>query len=240
MVVYPHGGPHARDSWGFDEIVQFMASRGYAVLQVNFRGSTGYGQAWYEAGLRKWGTVMVDDVNAATRWADRAGHRGSQAHLHRRLEFRRVCGAHGRDPRAGSVPVRGSIAGVSDLRALRWQMKSYYGGAQAADYRRSASDSDELAAGSPLQAAQQIKAPVLLVHGKLDLQVDRRAKHDAWTARSAPRSNVSSCSSRMAIIRCRATSGAMTLLTKLEAFLPQLAESVLFSGARAPQRKTPP
>ncbi len=42
-VVYPHGGPHARDSWGFDPIVQFMASRGYAVVQVNFRGSTGYG-----------------------------------------------------------------------------------------------------------------------------------------------------------------------------------------------------
>jgi prolyl oligopeptidase PreP (S9A serine peptidase family) len=54
LVVYPHGGPHARDTWGFDEMVQFMASRGYAVLQVNFRGSTGYGSAWYDAGLRKW------------------------------------------------------------------------------------------------------------------------------------------------------------------------------------------
>lgn len=69
LIVYPHGGPHARDSWGYDFMVQFMASRGYAVLQVNFRGSTGYGWDWYEAGLRNWGTVMVDDITAATKWA---------------------------------------------------------------------------------------------------------------------------------------------------------------------------
>ena len=50
-------------------MVQFMASRGFAVMQVNFRGSTGYGDDWYDAGLRNWGTVMVDDITAATKWA---------------------------------------------------------------------------------------------------------------------------------------------------------------------------
>ena len=54
-------------------IVQFMASRGFAVVQVNFRGSTGYGKDWYEAGLRNWGTVMVDDVISSTKWAINEG-----------------------------------------------------------------------------------------------------------------------------------------------------------------------
>ena len=68
LVVYPHGGPHARDNWGFDPVVQFLASRGYAVLQVNYRGPSVTARRG-TSGPEKWGTVMVDDVNAATRWA---------------------------------------------------------------------------------------------------------------------------------------------------------------------------
>jgi len=67
-VIYPHGGPYVRDSWGYDPMVQMMVSRGYAVLQVNFRGSTGYGQSWFEAGYRGWGTVIHDDITAGARW----------------------------------------------------------------------------------------------------------------------------------------------------------------------------
>jgi dipeptidyl aminopeptidase/acylaminoacyl peptidase len=171
MVVYPHGGPHSRDDWGFDPVVQLMASRGYAVLQVNFRGSTGYGRAWYEAGLRKWGTTMVDDINASTRWAIEQGI----------ADPKRVCivgwsfGGYAALMAGIRAPELyqcvGSIAGVADLKTLVWQEKRFYGGAGSADYTLG-TDAEELAAGSPLRATQKLRAPVLLVHGTSDVQVD--------------------------------------------------------------------
>ena len=74
MVVMPHGGPFGiRDYWRFDEDVQMLASAGYAVLQVNFRGSGGYGRDFRFAGMRQWGGTMQDDVTDATRWAVEQG-----------------------------------------------------------------------------------------------------------------------------------------------------------------------
>lgn len=69
LVVNPHGGPWHRDSWGFDPEIQFLASRGLAVLQVNFRGSTGYGRKFLEASFGEWGLSMQDDVADAVAWA---------------------------------------------------------------------------------------------------------------------------------------------------------------------------
>ena len=70
LVIHPHGGPFGiRDSWGFDPEVQFYANRGYAVLQVNYRGSGGYGQAFERAGWKKWGLEMQDDLTEAVKWA---------------------------------------------------------------------------------------------------------------------------------------------------------------------------
>ncbi|QDQ26216.1 S9 family peptidase [Chitinimonas arctica] len=63
VIVNPHGGPWARDSWGFNPEVQFLANRGYAVLQMNFRGSTGYGKAFWQASFKQWGKAMQDDVS---------------------------------------------------------------------------------------------------------------------------------------------------------------------------------
>jgi len=69
LIVNPHGGPWARDGWGYNSEVQFLANRGYAVLQMNFRGSTGYGRAFWEAGFRQWGKKMQDDVTDGVRYA---------------------------------------------------------------------------------------------------------------------------------------------------------------------------
>ncbi|MDB6094943.1 MAG: peptidase prolyl oligopeptidase active site domain protein [Verrucomicrobia bacterium] len=69
LVVYPHGGPFARDMWGFSADPQFLASRGYAVLQMNYRGSPGFGQQFFEKGFRQMGTGMQDDITDGTRWA---------------------------------------------------------------------------------------------------------------------------------------------------------------------------
>ena len=68
VVVNPHGGPWHRDGWGFNPEVQFLANRGYAVLQMNFRGSTGYGRAFWEASFRQWGGTMQDDITDGVRW----------------------------------------------------------------------------------------------------------------------------------------------------------------------------
>jgi dipeptidyl aminopeptidase/acylaminoacyl peptidase len=73
FVLFPHGGPWARDSWGYLSVAQWLANRGYAVLQVNFRGSTGFGKKFLNAGNREWGKKMQDDLTDATEWAVKQG-----------------------------------------------------------------------------------------------------------------------------------------------------------------------
>jgi dipeptidyl aminopeptidase/acylaminoacyl peptidase len=68
VVINPHGGPWARDEWGFNNEVQFLANRGYAVLQMNFRGSTGYGRKFWEASFKEWGKKMQDDITDGVEW----------------------------------------------------------------------------------------------------------------------------------------------------------------------------
>ena len=73
VIINPHGGPWARDSWGFNPEVQFLANRGYAVLQMNFRGSTGYGRAFWEASFGQWGLSMQDDITDGVEWLIQQG-----------------------------------------------------------------------------------------------------------------------------------------------------------------------
>jgi dipeptidyl aminopeptidase/acylaminoacyl peptidase len=73
VVVNPHGGPWYRDQWGFNPEVQFLANRGYAVLQVNFRGSTGYGRKFWEASFKQWGKTMQDDITDGVQWLIKQG-----------------------------------------------------------------------------------------------------------------------------------------------------------------------
>ncbi|NQV02533.1 MAG: S9 family peptidase, partial [Bacteroidia bacterium] len=68
VVVNPHGGPWARDSWGFNPEIQFLANRGYAVFQMNFRGSTGYGKKFWEESFKQWGLSMQDDITDGVQW----------------------------------------------------------------------------------------------------------------------------------------------------------------------------
>jgi dipeptidyl aminopeptidase/acylaminoacyl peptidase len=68
FVINPHGGPWARDEWGFNPEVQLLANHGYGVLQMNYRGSTGYGRAFWEASFKQWGKKMQDDISDGVRW----------------------------------------------------------------------------------------------------------------------------------------------------------------------------
>ncbi len=73
VIINPHGGPWARDSWGFDPEVQFLANRGFAVFQMNYRGSTGYGRAFWDKGFKQWGRTMQDDITDGVTWLIREG-----------------------------------------------------------------------------------------------------------------------------------------------------------------------
>jgi len=73
VVINPHGGPWYRDTWGFNPEVQFLANRGYAVLQMNFRGSTGYGRKFWEASFKQWGQAMQNDITDGVQWLVKQG-----------------------------------------------------------------------------------------------------------------------------------------------------------------------
>jgi dipeptidyl aminopeptidase/acylaminoacyl peptidase len=169
-IVYPHGGPHSRDTWGYDPVVQFLASRGYAVVQVNFRGSSGYGEEWYMAGYQKWGTVMVDDINASARWAVETGVADPKRMCIVGWSYGGYAALMGaiRDTSLYRCVI--SIAGVSDLTSLEREGASFQGGRTRVRVTLG-TDDDALKAGSPLKAADRMRAPVLLVHGEDDVVV---------------------------------------------------------------------
>jgi dipeptidyl aminopeptidase/acylaminoacyl peptidase len=170
MVVVPHGGPQARDYWLFDEESQLLASRGYAVLRLNFRGSTGYGADHEIAGYRQWGGTMQDDLADAVRWTVAQGL----------VDGDRVCiygGSYGgyaammnaaRYPDLYKCAV--GFAGVYDL-PLMYQdgdiRQSMFGRA----YLDRVLGRENLSSASPVNLATQIKVPVMLAHGGQDARV---------------------------------------------------------------------
>jgi dipeptidyl aminopeptidase/acylaminoacyl peptidase len=175
LVVFPHGGPASRDEPGFDWWAQAMASRGYAVLQVNFRGSAGFGWQHLSSGFGQWGRLMQTDLS------DGVAHLASTG----AIDPKRVCivGASygGYAALAGAAFDRdvyrcaASVAGVSDLRRmLDWSADR--GGVATRRYWSrfmGAKNSGDpvLAAYSPALHVDKVKAPVLLVHGRDDTVV---------------------------------------------------------------------
>ena len=170
LVVLIHGGPHGiRDIWGYNRDVQLLASRGYAVLQVNFRGSDGYGLPYVKAGYGEWGGLMQDDVTDATRWAIAS----------RVADPNRVCAmgaSYGAYSAMSGAALEGDLYacvvgmfGVYDLTMME----------RAGDVRLRRSgtyyirrvigtDADALRQRSPAALADRIKARVMLIHGGQD------------------------------------------------------------------------
>ena len=169
-VVYPHGGPYYRDSWGYDPMVQLMANRGYAVLQLNFRGSTGYGEDWLAAGRQAWGTVMHDDITAAAHWLIEQGIADPARLCIVGWSYGGYAALIGvvKEPQLYRCAV--AIAGVSDLSQMANDELRFYGGREAA-LNSTGEDKSKLQAESPALHADRIKVPVLLVHGEEDSTV---------------------------------------------------------------------
>ena len=168
-VVLPHGGPQARDEWGFDWLAQYLAHAGYAVIQPNYRGSAGYGDAWFkENGYRGWRT-SIGDVTSAAHWLVAQGIADPK-----RLAI--VGWSYGgyaalqsgvTDPELFKAIV--AIAPVTDFALLKREARDYTSHDLVVDLVGSG---PHLTEGSPLQNVDKIKAPVLLFHGSKDLNVD--------------------------------------------------------------------
>jgi acetyl esterase/lipase len=168
-VVLPHGGPSARDSFGFDWLAQFLASQGYAVIQPNYRGSAGYGDDFLgENAFRDWRTAM-SDISASAQYLVNQGI----ADANKLAIVGWSYGGYAALQSATLEPDRYkavvAIAPVTDLSMLRRDSDDYIDGKVTRDFI--GSGPEHLRQGSPLQNASRIKAPVLLVHGDNDLNV---------------------------------------------------------------------
>lgn len=175
LVVFPHGGPAARDTPGFDWWAEAMASRGYAVLQVNFRGSDGFGASLLEAGYGEWGRKMQTDLSDGVRYLAAKGT----------IDPKRVCivGASygGYAALAGATLDTGvyrcavSVAGPSDLkRMVQWARS--HNGAPALRYWARFMGAEDAADGvlgdiSPALHADRVGIPVMMIHGRDDTVV---------------------------------------------------------------------
>jgi len=173
-VLNVHGGPQARDVWGFDPEAQWLANRGYLVVQVNYRGSTGYGKAFVSAGDREWGAKMHDDLIDAVRyvvdqgWADPervaiyGGSYGGYAAL--------VGAAFTPDVFRCAV----DIVGPSNLKTLLETIPPYWAPIRAQLYKRVGdpeTDEEFLWSRSPLSRARDIRIPLLIAQGANDPRV---------------------------------------------------------------------
>ncbi|WP_420477954.1 alpha/beta fold hydrolase [Brevundimonas sp. FT23028] len=179
LIVLPHGGPQARDEAGFDWWAEALASRGYAVLQPNFRGSEGYGNTFIEAGYGEWGRKMQTDLSDGVRWLAGQGV----------IDPARVCivGASyggyaamaGMTLDAGVYRCGVAVAGVSDLRQmLRFEESEGARGRRNPAIRYwnrfmggTGSGDASLDARSPAQLADRLSGPLLLIHGRNDTVV---------------------------------------------------------------------
>lgn len=180
LVVMVHGGPYVRgDEWGWDADTQFLASRGYAVIKPEFRGSTGYGFKHFSAGWKQWGLKMQDDIADSVQWAVAQGH----------ADPARVCivgGSYGGYATLMGLAMDGDVyrcgvafAAVSDIPLLfdsgNWLLSDMHD-----DYKKFGApllvgdvekDAAQLEATSPLKQAARIKRPLLLAHGTDDRRV---------------------------------------------------------------------
>ena len=178
-IILPHGGPWARDTWGYNGFAQFLANRGYAVLEPNFRGSTGYGKKFLDAGNKQWGEKMQDDVTWGAKYliaqgiADpkRVGIMGGSYGGYATL----AGVAFTPDVYAAAV----SIVGPSNLITLLESIPAYWEQARKVFYERMGDPNTpegkaQLLRQSPLIAAAKIKTPLLVVQGANDPRVNKR------------------------------------------------------------------
>lgn len=178
-VIVPHGGPWGRDDWGYNSIAQFLANRGYAVLMPNFRGSTGYGRKFLDAGNLEWGKKMQDDVTWGVRYLVEQGIADPK-----RVGI--LGGSYGGYATLAGVAFTPEtyaaavdVCGPSNLISLMGSIPPYWEAARKTFTMRMGDPGTPdgqklLAAASPLNSAGHIKTPLLVAQGANDPRVNRR------------------------------------------------------------------
>lgn len=179
VIIFPHGGPWARDSWGYNTYHQFWANRGYAVLSPNFRGSTGYGKKFLNAGNNEWGQKMQDDLTYGVKYlidqgiADpkRVGIMGGSYGGYATL----AGVAYTPDAYAAGV----AIVAPSNLKTLLESIPPYWEAIREVFYKRmgnpnTADGLAQMKRQSPLYSADKIKTPLMVVQGANDPRVNKR------------------------------------------------------------------
>lgn len=180
VIIYPHGGPWSRDSWGYNPFSQFLANRGYAVLQPNFRGSTGYGKAWLNAGNGGWGTgVMQHDISDGVQYLIDEGI----ADPERIAIFGASYGGYATlagltfTPELYAAGI--SYVGISNLHSWLGSLPAYWGPLLGMFRERvgdptDLSNCERLIEQSPLFSADQIADPLMVIQGANDPRVPQQ------------------------------------------------------------------
>lgn len=176
VVVNPHGGPWVRDHWGFDSEVQFLANRGYAVFQMNYRGSTGYGRSFLEASYKQWGLKMQDDITDGVNWLIGQGI----------ADAKRVAiygGSYGGYATLAGLAFTPDVyacgvdyVGVSNLLSFMNTIPPYWRPMLEMMHEQVGdpeADRAQLEATSPALHADQIKAPLFVAQGANDPRVNK-------------------------------------------------------------------
>jgi dipeptidyl aminopeptidase/acylaminoacyl peptidase len=167
-VILPHGGPSARDYWGFDWLPQFLAARGYAVLQPQYRGSAGFGDSWLnENGFKSWRT-SIGDITDSTKWLAAQGIADPKRTAILGWSYGGYAALQSAATEPSLYKAVIAIAPVTDLAMLKQDYQNF----TIRDLiDREIGSGPQVTEGSPLRHAADMRAPVLLVHGTIDNNV---------------------------------------------------------------------
>lgn len=173
LIIYPHGGPHGvRDYWSYDPDAQMLANQGYAVLQLNFRGSGGYGREFLQSGYRKWGTLMQNDLTDATHWAIDSGLADKQRICIYGASYGGYATLMGvvKEPELYKCAI--GYVGVYSL-PMMYEEGDIPSRKSGINFLKMAlgEDQDDLKNRSPAYNVDKIKAAIFLVHGGKDQRV---------------------------------------------------------------------
>lgn len=176
VIVNVHGGPWARDSWGFNPEIQFLANRGYAVFQMNFRGSTGYGRAFWESSFKQWGQAMQDDVTDGAQWLIAQGIADPERIAIYGASYGGYATLMGivKEPDLFTAAV--DYVGVSNLFTFMSTIPPYWEPMLQMMYEMvgdPAADSLMMAQNSPALQADKIKTPLFVAQGANDPRVNK-------------------------------------------------------------------
>lgn len=172
FIVLPHGGPYGRDTKRFDYFAQFFASRGYGVLQMNFRGSEGYGKEFREAGRKNW-VIMQEDVEDGARWLLKKGYADPKRLCIAGWSYGGYASLMGAAKNGDMYSCAVAMGALTDIADFKRDMRKYrFGYANAKHFISSGFENkDDIQANSPVKIAQDIKIPLFLAHGTKDQRV---------------------------------------------------------------------